>query len=93
MSSHFPKVETVTPRSGKRLLVGFDNGVAKVYDCTPLLETVAFKPLESESLFRQVHVDPHGYAVIWNDDIDLAEAELWRGGVSAAGQQPEVPVG
>jgi hypothetical protein len=87
MSNHFPKVKTVTPLAGKRLLVGFDNDIAKVYDCTPLLEREAFKPLQNETLFRQVHADPHGYAVIWNDDIDLAEAELWLRGVPAAERQ------
>jgi len=27
------------------------------------------------------HADPHGYAVVWNDDIDLAESEIWLKGI------------
>lgn len=91
MSNQFPKVKSVTPLTGKRLLVGFDNGVAKVYDCTPLLEREAFRPLQNEMLFRQVHADRHGYAVIWNDDIDLAESELWLGGVPAEERPSPIP--
>jgi hypothetical protein len=31
-------------------------------------------------LFQQARVEPHGYAVIWNDEIDLAESKLWING-------------
>ena len=64
------------------LLVDLENGVSKVYDCTPLLKENPFRPLEDEALFRCAHVEPHGYAVVWNDDIDLAESELWLNGQS-----------
>jgi Protein of unknown function (DUF2442) len=76
----YPKIASVQPLEGKRLLVDFRNGVRKVYDCTPLLKREAFRPLSHEPLFRTVHADPHGYAVIWNDAIDLAESELWLRG-------------
>ena len=76
----YPRVSSVEPFSGKRLLVTFSNGVRKVYDCTPLLAEAAFAPLKHDALFRCVHADPHGYGVAWNDDIDLAESELWING-------------
>lgn len=76
----FPKISRVKTIGGKTLLVDFDNGVQKVYDCTPLLQTEAFRPLQNESLFRSVHADPHGYGVIWNEEIDLAESEIWLNG-------------
>lgn len=65
---------------GKTLLVRFENGVQKLYDCTPLIQTEVFRPLRDEVIFRCVHADPHGYGVIWNDEIDLAESELWING-------------
>jgi hypothetical protein len=77
MTATYPRIKAVTPTPGKRVVVEFDNGVAKVYDCTPLLASSAFQPLQDEALFRCVHADPHGYGVVWNDDIDLAESELW----------------
>jgi len=76
----------VRPLAGKRLLVEFDNGVTKVYDCTPLLDSDVFRPLRDEVMFRQVRADDHGYAVIWTDKIDLAESELWINGASVANE-------
>lgn len=73
----YPLISSVKPLSNKRLMVTFANGISKVYDCTPLLESKAFRPLQDEILFKKVHADPPGYAVIWNDEIDLAESELW----------------
>jgi hypothetical protein len=66
--------------TGKRLLVEFNNGVVKTYNCVPLLDKKVFQPLRNDALFRCVHADDHGYAVVWNDDIDLAESELWING-------------
>ncbi|MFT4604804.1 MAG: hypothetical protein ACI9W4_001541 [Rhodothermales bacterium] len=85
----YPKVASVRPLSGKRLLVEFRNRQQRIYDCTPLLEKEAFAPLVQEPLFRLVHADPHGYAVIWTDAIDLAESELWLNGLPAEGDLDE----
>ena len=79
----FPKVQSVNALEGKRLLVGFTNGAAKVYDCAPLLAQAPFRPLADEGLFRCVEADAHGCGVVWNDDIDLAESELWENGEEA----------
>jgi hypothetical protein len=76
----YPRVRRVQPLSGKRLLIEFDNGAFKTYDCTPLLGEVAFHSLQDDALFRRVQADDHGYGVIWNDNIDLAESELWSNG-------------
>jgi hypothetical protein len=76
----YPKIRRVKPQAGKTLLVEFANGVIKVYDCAPLLESDVFRPLQDEALFRCAHADPHGYGVIWTDEIDLAESELWING-------------
>jgi len=76
----YPKILDVKPRAGKTLLVTFDNGDRRVYDCTPLLRSDAFQPLRDDAIFRCAHADSHGYGVIWNDDIDLAESEIWLNG-------------
>jgi hypothetical protein len=80
----FPRIAAVEPLTNKRLRVKFDNDVTKIYDCSPLLANEAFRPLRDDGLFRAVRSDPHGYAVIWNDYIDLAESELWLRGESVA---------
>ena len=76
----YPKIRSVKPGPGKALRVTFDNGVEKEYDCTPLLQSEAFQPLHDDAIFRCAHADPHGYGVVWNDEIDLAESEIWLHG-------------
>lgn len=78
----FPRVTSAEPLPSKLLLVVFDNGARKLYDCAPLLGDEAFQPLQDDALFRCAHADDHGHGVIWNDDIDLAESELWLHGTA-----------
>ena len=81
----FPKIADVKPQKGKRLLVTFSNGVKNIYDCSPLLNNDTFSPLMNDVLFNSVKADKHCYGVIWTDDLDLSESELWIHG-STAGQ-------
>jgi hypothetical protein len=76
----YPKVSSVKPLAGKQLLVTFATGERKVYDCTPLLKEEVFRPLQNEELFSRARADKHGFGVVWNDEIDLAEGELWVNG-------------
>jgi hypothetical protein len=80
MRRTYARVTSVRPLAGKRLLVGFENGVSKVYDCTPLLAQEPFAALSNESLFRSLQADPHGYGIVWSEELDLAESELWLHG-------------
>ena len=84
----YPRIRSVKPRAGKTLLVTFENGDRKVYDCTPLLQSEAFRPLKDEAIFRCAHADSHGYGVIWNDGIDLAESEIWINGRTVEQDDP-----
>ena len=62
------------------LLVRFDNGQERKYDVAPLLTRKMFAPLKNLALFRSVEVEQGGYAITWNNDIDISEYELWRNG-------------
>lgn len=86
----YPKIHTVATLPNYHLVVTFQNGVVKSYDCRPLLEEPAFMALQAESLFVQAEVDTGGYGLIWNDEIDLSESELWLNGVEIAGLIEEV---
>jgi hypothetical protein len=76
----YPKIIRVESEKGKRLIVTFSNGIKKLYDCSPLLKFDTFSPLINDALFKSVHVDKHGYGVMWSDDLDLSESELWING-------------
>ena len=79
----YPRIRSVEPKCDKSLLVTFDNGEQRMYDCTPLLDSEVFRPLQDEAFFRCAHVDSHGYGVVWSDEIDLAESEIWLNGCPA----------
>ncbi len=79
-----PRIESVTPLEGKRLLVKFVNGVEKVYDCNQLLHLEMFQSLRNEAFFRSVKVDAGGYGISWDDNVDLSEYELWVNGTEPA---------
>jgi len=75
-----PQIESVKPIGSTRLLVRFRNGEQKTYDCEPLLSRPQFHLLKTPAFFKMVKVDPGGYGISWNDDIDLSEYELWANG-------------
>lgn len=77
----YPKIIRVESAKGKRLVVTFSNGIKKIYDCSPLLNSDTFSPLTNDAFFKSVQVDKHGYGVIWSDDLDLSESELWINGI------------
>jgi hypothetical protein len=78
-----PRISLVRALEKKKLLVKFANGTEKVYDCRPLLRLERFRLLGNEAFFKAVRVDPSGYGISWNDEMDLSEYELWTNGVAA----------
>ncbi len=74
----------MTPFEDKHLQVTFVNGVQKLYDCHSILNIDRFQLLRHEAFFKAVKVDPGGYGVSWDDEMDLSECELWRNGVEVA---------
>ncbi|MCK5718720.1 MAG: DUF2442 domain-containing protein [Thiomargarita sp.] len=62
------------------LIVKFDNQVKRKYDVSLLFNKEMFEPLKNPVLFKSVKVEKGGYAVIWNDSIDISEYELWYHG-------------
>jgi hypothetical protein len=81
-----PRIRSVNAIGNSELLVRFENGVEKTYDCEPLLARPEFHLLKVPALFRAVRVDAGGYGVSWNDELDLSEYELWTNGKPAANQ-------
>jgi hypothetical protein len=88
-----PKILSVQPLENKRLRVKFIGGAEKIYDCSPLLHLEVFQILNNEAFFKAVKVDPGGYGISWNDDVDLSEYELWTKGVEVpATPSPVKPI-
>lgn len=77
---NIPKVQSARAVDDRTLVIEFDNRQKRTYDITPLLEKEMFSPLKNPALFKAVHVEQGGYAVVWNGDIDISEHELWKNG-------------
>lgn len=84
-----PKIKTVEMIGTMQLIVHFTNGVQRIYDCEPLLCRPQFHLLMNPAFFRAVRVDTGGYGILWNDDIDLSEYELWTNGKPVANEYLE----
>lgn len=75
-----PKIQSVQALDNHHLLVSFDNAEKRDYDVNPLMQRPMFAPLKSAPLFKSVVVETGGFAVVWNDAIDISEYELWAHG-------------
>ena len=76
-----PKIKHVVGTENHTLIVAFDNGETKQYDVGKLFENSMFSPLKDPAFFKNVRVEPGGYAVYWNENIDISEYELWKNGI------------
>ena len=83
----YPKIESVKALRSKTLKVVFKSGDIRFYDCRPLLKEEPFTALQNEALFSAVKAEEHGYAVVWNDEIDLSESEIWIHGRTELGSR------
>ena len=68
-----PRIKSVEPQDGYRLLVTFDGGERVVYDVNDDIRTVpAFSDLATcAGLFNCARLDSSRTIVYWNDYIDL----------------------
>ncbi len=71
----------------KTLVVEFTNFEMKKYDISKLLDNPMFANLRNPAFFRNFRVETGGYGLVWNDEIDLSEYELWQHGVSFTEQE------
>jgi len=54
------------------LMVKFTNFEIRKYDIYKLLDNPMFAPLRNPGFFRNLRVEPGGYGLVWNEDIDRA---------------------
>ena len=86
---NYPKIISAQPIDDYQLLIEFSNHELRQYDVKPLLKKEMFTPLKNISFFKQVQIEQGGYAVSWNEDIDISEYELWVNGVEFSPFQRE----
>ncbi len=78
----YPRISKVKAVDDYTLMIEFSNAEVKEYTIHHLLENPIFFPLKQPAFFRNFKVEPGGYAIVWNESIDISEYELWKNGTS-----------
>jgi hypothetical protein len=78
---NYPRIQEAKAIDDTTLVIEFTNQEVKKYDICHLLETPMFAPLRQPAFFKNFKVEPGGYAIVWNEEIDISEYELWKNGV------------
>ena len=78
----FQKLNRIQALPGSRLWAEFKDGREVVCDVSGLAKTnpVFGELIRNPELFAQVRIDPGGYGISWNDELDLEAEELWNCG-------------
>ncbi len=75
------KVTRVQPLKNQILRVEFNNGEIKNYDVKQLFnEFEDYKLLMNDDIFNLVKIDCGGRAIMFTDEIDITEYELYTNG-------------
>ncbi|XHX77637.1 MAG: DUF2442 domain-containing protein [Stenomitos frigidus ULC029] len=78
----YPRIYKANAIDATTLVIEFTNQEIKKYDIRHLLENPMFALLRQPAFFKNFTVEPRGYGIVWNEEIDLSEYELWKNGVS-----------
>lgn len=73
----------VTPLDNYNIIVKFDTGETKIYNCYPLLNIPLFAKLKNKDFFMTAHIDETGL-VCWDNATDIPPEELYNNSVEIA---------
>jgi Protein of unknown function (DUF2442) len=76
----YPKIKSAQVIDDHTLIVEFANEGKRKYDIAQLFDKEVFFPLKNPGFFKNFQIDSSGYAIIWNEDIDISEYEIWSHG-------------
>lgn len=77
-----PRIISAHAIDARTLLVEFSNLEVKKHDISQLLDKPMFVSLQKPGFLKNFSIDLDGYGLLWNDEIDISEYELWQNGVS-----------
>lgn len=67
----------VKPMNNFLLLIIFDNGEERVFNCAPLLKDELYSQITDEAYFQRVHIDEMGM-VCWDESTDINPFYLYE---------------
>jgi hypothetical protein len=64
------------------LKITFSDNSSKYYDFTHLTKKEVFRKLTNLNFFKNFSVYSGGYGLVWDEETDIAESELWLNGTN-----------
>lgn len=77
-----PKIISAQVIGDRTLSIEFSDSEFKKYDISNLLNKPMFTPLKNPNFFKNFRIEAGGYGLVWNEDIDISEYELWKNGIN-----------
>ncbi len=77
-----PRIDKAKAIDDTTLVIEFTNQEVKRYDIGRLLELPMFSLLRQPAFFKSFRIETGGYGLVWNEEIDISEHELWTNGVT-----------
>ena len=77
-----PRIVSAQAIDDLTLIVKFTNNEFRKYDISQLFDKPIFSLLKNAAFFRNFIIEPGGYGLVWNEEIDISEYELWQNGIS-----------
>ena len=78
----YPRIYKAKAANDTTLIIEFTNQEVKKYNIRHLLDIPMFSPLRQPAFFKNFKVEQGGYGIVWNEEIDISEYELWKNGVT-----------
>jgi len=68
-----PRIIDASAIDDRTLVVRLLNQVVKQYSIQQLAENPTFSLLQQPAFFKSFKIEPGGYAIVWNEEIDISE--------------------
>ncbi len=83
-----PRIKRVIPLPDFHLETEFLDGTIKEFDVHPYIQDFEmFRPIKNVTFFNTVRVIDSGFAVAWNEEIDIDRYDIWELGKTLASQR------
>ncbi|MBD1917542.1 MULTISPECIES: DUF2442 domain-containing protein [Cyanophyceae] len=83
----YPRILEAIAVDDFTLAIKFTNQESKKYDIHQLLSIPMFSPLRQPAFFKNFEVAAGGYGIVWNEEVDISEYELWKNGVALESEE------
>jgi len=77
----YPKIKTAEAIDEYTLIVEFSNAEKRKYDVRQLFDNEMFFPLKNPHFLKNFKIDSTGCGIVWNENIDISEYEIWVHGI------------